>query len=348
MMAKRKRHRAAVVGCGGMSHAWVEAARAIRGVEIVALVDLNLDSARAVAQRHGLHDAAVHGDLTEALAATRPDVVFDVTVPAAHRDVAITAMQAGCHVMGEKPLADTMRRAREVVEVAGRSGRVFAVMQNRRCDPWIRAIRRFLERGGIGEIAEIHADFFIGAHFGGFRQTMRHPLLLDMAIHTFDAARLLSGADPRRVTCHSSNPRHSWYEHDASAVAIFEMSNGIVFSYRGSWCSDGLPTKWESTWRIVGSQGTVTWDGGEGIEVERFVAGNRRQGLIHSGRRVRIPVRRLRYSGHAGMIREFLEAVDQGRTPETVGHENIKSLAMSLGAVASADAGSTIDIDQLQ
>src|SRR6266581_2652143 len=72
----------------------------------------------------------------------------------------------------------------------------------------------------------------IGAHFEGFRQHMRHVLLLDMAIHTFDAARLLTGADPVSVYCKEWNPVGSWYDHDASAVAFFEMTNGIVYTYR--------------------------------------------------------------------------------------------------------------------
>ncbi len=58
---------------------------------------------------------------------------------------------------------------------------------------------------------------------------MTHVLLLDMAIHTFDAARLISSADPVGVYCHEWNPAGSWYDRDASAAAIFEMSNG--------WCT---------------------------------------------------------------------------------------------------------------
>lgn len=338
----------AVVGCGAMARAWIATAKAVRGARIVALVDLNPDNARQRAEQFQLPPSVVYGDLHKALAEAKPDVVFDVTVPAAHHDVAVAAMRAGCDVMGEKPLADTMTRARAVVEEARRTGRVFAVMQNRRCDPHIRAIQRFLRRGGIGAIAEIHGDFFIGAHFGGFRQTMQHPLLLDMAIHTFDAARMLSGADPRRVMCHSFNPAHSWYEHHASAAAVFEMTDGIVFTYRGSWCSDGLPTTWEASWRIVGSRGTLTWDGAADIRVERFDRLADRKELIHRGRSAAVPVRPLRHTGHDGMIREFLAALDRGREPATVGEDNIKSLAMSLGAVASAERGRAVDIDSLR
>ena len=52
--------------------------------------------------------------------------------------------------------------------------------------------------------------------------------------------RLLTAADPVSVYCHEWNPAGSWYDHDASAVAFFEMSDGLVYTYRGSWCAEGL------------------------------------------------------------------------------------------------------------
>ena len=97
---------------------------------------------------------------------------------------------------------------------------------------------------------------------------MEHVLLLDMAIHTFDAARLIAGADPVAVYCKEWNPPGSWYDHDASAVAVFEMSGGIVYTYRGSWCAEGLNTSWECDWRVIGTQGSVTWDGAEAFSAQ--------------------------------------------------------------------------------
>ena len=97
---------------------------------------------------------------------------------------------------------------------------------------------------------------------------MPHVLLVDMAIHTFDTARYISGADPVSVYCKEWNPAGSWYERDSSAIAIFEMSNGLVYTYRGSWCSEGLNTTWESDWRIVGQNGSLKWDGGQGFAAQ--------------------------------------------------------------------------------
>ena len=84
------------------------------------------------------------------------------------------------------------------------------------------------------------------AEFVGFRDPMEHVLLRDMAVHTFGSARFLTGADPLTGFGTSWNPGGSWYAHGASAAVTSEMTGGVVFTYRGSWCTEGLPTAWES------------------------------------------------------------------------------------------------------
>jgi len=169
---------------------------------------------------------------------------------------------------------------------------------------------------------------------------MKHVLLLDMAIHSFDQARLISGADAVAVYCREWNPRGSWYAHDASAIAIFEMSNGIVFTYRGSWCSEGLNTSWQCDWRAIATRGSVSWDGEETFRAQ---AVDKDEGFIRPMRDVPVPISdRAKKDGHAGCIRDFIECVRAGRVPETVCTDNIKSLAMVFGAIKSAESGKRV------
>jgi predicted dehydrogenase len=216
-------------------------------------------------------------------------------------------------------------------------------MQNRRYDPQIRRLRTFLSTGTIGRVTTVNSDFYIGAHFGGFRDRMRHVLLVDMAIHTFDAARYLMSADAISVYCKEWNPPGSWYDHDASAVAVFEMSERIVYTYRGSWCAEGLNTTWESRWHIVGDRGSVIWDGAESYRAEVV---KRSGGFRTEMQSLAVPPAstRSKSGGHAGAIREFVACVLDGRTPETIASDNIKSLAMVLGAVQSAETGAPFRI----
>jgi len=337
---------AVMVGCGGISGAWLRALKDMPDVRIVGFVDLVEENARRRAEEYGdgaSGIAAIGGDLAEMLERTRPDVVFDCAIPEAHCDITLTALAHGCHVLGEKPLADSMENARRLVAAADQAGRVFAVIQNRRYDANIRRVRDVVASGAIGPLTTVNCDFYIGAHFGGFRDHMRHVLLLDMAIHTFDAARLLTGADPVAVYCHEWNPAGSWYDHDASAIAVFEMSGGIVYTYRGSWCAEGLNTTWECDWRLIGQQGTITWDGATGIrgEVVATTGGFRSEMAdlvvpeVDPGEKV---------GGHAGNIREFVRCVRDGTVPETAAADNIRSLAMVFGAIESAETGKRVGI----
>jgi len=329
--------KAVLVGCGNMSKAWLNAATKMRGLAIVGMVDISIDAARRRAAEYQLPESVVFGSLAEALAATKPDMVFDVTIPAAHKSVTIEALQAGCHVLGEKPMAEKLEDAQQMVAAAKQAGKLYAVIQNRRYEPGIRRVRKTLDTGGIGSLAELHVDFYLGPHFGGFREEMAHPLLVDMAIHTLDAARFISQADPVTVYCHGFNPAHSWYKGKTSAVAIFEMSDGIVFTYRGSWCAQGLHTTWEGQWRIIGSKGSLTWDGAQGIAAQqvRHTPGQ----YFGDATNLDIPEVELEHTHHAGIIREFVDCVRTGKTPLTICEDNIKSLAMVLAAVKSAESG---------
>lgn len=332
-----------LAGCGGITRAWLEAIKNIPEIQMVGFMDLVESAARGRAEQFGWTDAAIGTDLPAILDATRPDAVFDCTIPEAHIQVTLEALRHGCHVLGEKPLADSMAHAREMVAAAQAAGKTYAVIQNRRYDPNIRRLRAFLEAGAIGEITTVNCDFYIGAHFGGFRDRMKHVLLLDMAIHTFDAARLISGADATAVFCHEWNPVGSWYDHAASAVAIFEMTQGIVCTYRGSWCAEGLKTTWECDWRIVGTKGSVKWDGATGFEAQVVAEPG---GFMSKMQDLELPPfdNPAKIGSHGGVIRDFVRCVQTGATPETIGSDNIKSLAMVFGAIESAEAGARVVI----
>lgn len=343
--------RAVLAGCGAMSGAWLRAAAQVEGLEVVGLVDLREAAARARQAEFGLGGAGVGTDLGAILQQTQPDVLFDCTVPEAHYDNALLAFRHRIHVLGEKPLADSLPRAREMVEAARQAGCIHAVIQNRRYDPNIRRVRRFLAGGTIGPLTTLNADFYIAAHFGGFRDIMEHVLLLDMAIHTFDAARLITGQDPLSVYCLEWNPQGSWYRHGASAMAIFEMTGGVVFNYRGSWCAEGFHTTWESSWRAIGTRGTLLWDGGEQLKasvVESPAPGLDKSpdGLFSTHREMELPGLdpQDRIGGHAGLIREMVECIRFGGVPETASSDNIKSLAMVFAAIESASSGRRVRV----
>ncbi len=332
-----------LVGCGGISRAWVRPLLEKKEASLIGLVDINPQAAEKLASQFNLKNVAIETNLTSALQCLKPDAVFDCTTPESHYPVALTAFQHHCHVLAEKPMADTLAHARTLVETAAKKNLVYAIIQNRRYNRWIRGIVRLVRSRKIGTLTTLTSDFFIGAHFGGFRDRMKHVLLLDMAIHTFDAARFISGADPVSVFCREWNPAGSWYDYDASAIALFEMTGGLVYSYRGSWCAEGMNTSWESAWRLIATKGSAIWDGGGNCQAERVKG---KTGFKRELEKVEVkfPEFPASQEGHAGLIDEFLRCVRQGKKPLTSGEDNIKSLAMVIAAIESSQKNKVVKV----
>lgn len=331
--------RAVLAGCGAMSKGWLEAAAstpALRdGITLVGLVDVDREAAERRAGQQQLNGVAIGTDLAAMITDTGAELLLDVVPPGARRAVVETGLQLGCHVLSEKPMAVSLEDGEALVRAAAAAKRLHAIVQNRRYNSGVRRIRALLECGTLGVLNAVHSDFFVGAHFGGFRDLMQHALLLDMAIHTFDAARFMSGKTPLAVYCHEGNPNGSWFSHGSVANAIFEFTDDVVVTYRGSWSAEGANTSWDASWRIVGSNGTLLWDGGDGLTA-RVVDGD--QGFIRPLREIEIPPPgdAGQVNGHASVLSDFLDAIASGREPETSGRDNLKSLGMVFGAIESA------------
>ncbi len=326
---------ALLIGAGGMGRTWAKNLVANPDVCLAGWVDIRPDAA-AQAARELQISAGYYGDsLSTALATIKPDFVVDVTIPEAHHDVTLTCLNAGIPVIGEKPMAVSMEQARAMVAAAERTGVRYMVSQSRRYDARLWAYRNLIQQ--VGEIGILDADFYIGAHFGGFRDEMANVLLLDMAIHTFDAARYLLGdSTPVSVYCEEFNPRWSWYKGAAGATAIFEMANGARFTYRGCWAAEGQHTSWESEWRAVGSQGSAKWDGHAAITADVVVE----QGGFHAKcHHITATAASDIAHGIAGSLKDFVHSYRTGATPMGDCRDNIKSLAMVFGAIESAKTG---------
>jgi predicted dehydrogenase len=118
------------------------------------------------------------------------------------------------------------------------------------------------------------------------------------------------------------------------------MTGGLRYTYRGSWCAEARHTSWEAEWRVVGPNGTATWDG-HAAPVAEVVVG---AGGFHSQFEPRTAEVAEIPSGIAGSLRDFLHALETGAVPMGECHDNIKSLAMVFAAIESAATGTRVAI----
>jgi predicted dehydrogenase len=321
------------VGAGAMGGVWLDVLRQSRDVELVAVVDLDPARARESATVAGLPGAAVFASLPEALDAVAADAVLNATVPEAHAEVSTVALLAGLDVLCEKPVADTLSAALSMTAAAEVTGRLLMVSQSRRYWRNLVALRQQVEQ--LKPLGFATCSFFRGPRFAGFREAMPYPLLNDMAIHQFDLARDLIGAEPLTVSCQSFNPGWSWFAGDAAAEVDVEFANGIRFLFSGSWCSPGMETSWNGSWRLSGAGGTAVWDG-DSEPVAEKAPGEPILGVPGSGP-----------EEIAGPLAEFVAAVRSGSVPSGEVHNNVLSLAMTAAAVRSASTGQRVVIADL-
>jgi predicted dehydrogenase len=313
--------RGVVVGAGYLGPFWARELVESPDTEIVAWVDLDAARVRSAAEAAGLDGLPTGDALGRMLAEHEPDFVVNVTAPGAHHPVTLAALAHGAAVLSEKPMATSLAEARDMVAASEDAGRLLMVSQNRRYMPELAAFRETVE--SLGTLSSLGCEFFRHHRDGAaeFLLGFPQPLLLDMAIHLFDAARAITGADPVSVYCESYNPPWSWYAGPAAAVAVFEMTGGLRFSFTGNWAAPGDETSWTGAWRAVGEHGTADWDGEE----------------VDPG-----PPDRFR--GLEGALRDFVDALRTGSVPLGECHDNLRSLAMCHAAVESAALGAPVPV----
>src|SRR6266542_285947 len=252
-------------------------------------------------------------------------------------DAALTtaALEAGFHVLVEKPFAETLKCAQDLVDLAASRDRTLMVSQNYRFFPAARAAARLVADGGLGRLYAISIDFRRNAAAPPRPRRRHHsdtqPLLVDMSIHHFDLLRMLLGREPDSISCDSVAASWSGFDGPPAALASIRFGD-VVVGYRGSWISAGPITPWAGEWRMEFEDGQVYWTsrGDRGVLNDRVVIRPRR------GRPRVVPLSPMARIDRAGTLTEFATSVREGREPETSGRNNLGTLAFTLAAVQSA------------
>jgi len=146
-----------VIGTGFIGPAHVEALRRIPNIEVAALADIDDETARTKAQMLGID--ACYGDYRELLAREDIDVVHVCTPNHLHYTMSKEALEAGKHVVCEKPLATVSGEAEELTALAEQKGLINAVHFNVRYYPLMSHIRQMVEKGDMGKIYSIHGSY---------------------------------------------------------------------------------------------------------------------------------------------------------------------------------------------
>jgi predicted dehydrogenase len=333
------------VGAGGWGFSWLDIVQASPHWQLAAVVDRDPATLQRALQRAGLSASAGFTTLEAAVEAVDAAAALIVTPPETHAPVALAAAAHGLHCLVEKPIAGSVADAGAMVDAAERHGVALMVSQNYRFRRAAQTVRRLVQSRVIGDIGTVYINFQKAPPFTGFRAEMEQPLITDMAVHHFDQIRGLLGLEPEAVTATSWNPPWTWFKGDAAANVVFRMQCGARVIYTGSWVSRGWQTTWDGDWHIQGSGGEIHWADNRvailpnDVFTSVFVPGAR-----ETEGRIMADLVELAHEDRSASLAEFAQALAAGRVPEPSGRDNMRSLAMVLGARQAAATGETVRI----
>jgi predicted dehydrogenase len=333
-MSKTKPLRLLQIGMGGWGRSWAEhVVPKLKTVKAVAWVDANPDALEAARNALKLPKKACFASLKDALEVLEVDAVLITASAVVHAPIAIEALNAGLHVLVEKPFALTLEDAQAVNEVARVQQRTIMVSQNYRYQPAPQLVAQLVRDQTLGQVGVVHVDFRRDNMYPSPDQShlqWAQPLLLDMAIHHFDLMRFILAQDALELYSHAWNPTWSLYRDPASATVNLEFENNTVVNYRGSWVSPSPVTPWAGEWKLECEHGEISFTSRDN-HVPDMVK------LKKLGKRERkLELPELEFVGRAGSLNAFVQAIRTGTEPETSGRDNIKSLQLSLESIRSA------------
>jgi predicted dehydrogenase len=331
------------VGLGGWGRNWYRAYLANSSrISVVASVDSSPEALEAARAELGIPENRCHRSLGDALAATDAAAVLITANLPAHVPVAKAALEAGLHVLTEKPFAPSLREGEKLVELAARKNLVLMVSQNYRFYPAVRTVEATLAAGKLGTPTTISLCFrkyANAAEKAGHRHySLNHPMLTDMAIHHFDLMRLIVKARAVEVYCRTTNPSWSNFSGPPAAFGIITFENGVSLSYRGSWISHREDTSWAGSWAVECEKGALEWE-----SRRSETATEDRVTVTKLGKNpAQMALKPVKQLDRAGSLDTFLRAMRSGEEPECSGRDNIGTLELMFAMVKSAESGKPV------
>lgn len=275
-----------IIGCGGIAYGKHLPALAKQGdkAELVAFCDIELERAQKAAAEFGTENAAVGTDYKVMLADSSIDVVHVLTPNISHARITIEALEAGKHVMCEKPMAINSKEAQSMVDAAKRTGKKLTIGYQNRFRPDSLALYEACRTGDMGEVymAKAHAVRRRGVPTWGVFMDLEQqgggPLIdigthaLDLALWTMDNYKpnLVVGSVFHKLKDKpDGNIFGPWkpeeFKVEDSAFGYIKMENGATIMLEAAWALNMLDTK-EAQVTLFGTEAGAemfgdAWDG---------------------------------------------------------------------------------------
>lgn len=350
--------RGVLIGINGFAHYWRKVfipyvANVEQKIEVVGLYNRSEKGMDEACRDLGLTREQCYTDVRELLEATRPDFVMIVVPPQAREAVVDLALEYGCDIISEKPLALSMEACARIARKVKAHGKKMMLTMTHRMSQDKMTLRSEIMSGRHGPVANITGSLTVARQDGDYEDSWRHHMdyyyMFDASIHQLDILRSLAGSRAKKVFCKAWAPEWAAYKPVAAYNAIVEMENGVIANYMVSSCSAANLNWWYQDYIRVDCRDSVlvlddkkltahcgkkiSWDDEINITRENIVCD--------------IPLLPGKKWGNSLMLSQFIDWMNGAEMPENNIEDNLYSMALLFAAIESIETGREVEVQPI-
>ena len=335
-----------IIGCGGIAPAHIEGYLAFPGdAAVTVLADADLGRAQGLVEKYALKDARCVTDYHQAL--SEVDVVSICTPPSLHEAMAVDALEAGCHVLLEKPMAPSLKACAHILQVAKDRGRVLSVVVQSRYISGIRNAIDMVRSGAYGRLlfAQINSVWYRGQHYYDLSWRGRWTVegggcTLNHSIHHIDLLLWAKGM-PKTVQATMHNLNHANSEEEDCSLSTLVYEDGSVAQINSMLVAHGEMQLF--TFQME--------QAGIAIPFRPLASAVRSNGFPLPNESMEERLRedfssrpRLAFENHAGQIQNFLGAILRGEELIATGRDGYNCIELITSIYKSAVTGKPVSL----
>ena len=342
-----------IVGTGGMGGVWcrVSLPPNIKDglIEPVAAVDIVPDHLTNATTFLGLAPERCYTNMRVAFDENEADFVIVVVPPADHESVVDIALEHGCHILSEKPIADTMQASVRIAQKVAAAGKKMGVTMSHRFRRDITTLRQLIRSGEYGDLDYLVCRFTCAHRNRGewgetpFRYDIPDSLLIEGSVHHLDLlcdmASIGDGSLCETLYAQTWNTAWSDFTGDAQALVSMKMQNGRRIFYEGAKTNAVSLNQWGREYiRAECEKATLIMNHAQ-IESLPYGSGSGQRG---DGEPVEL-IEQPKWS-NAWLCEQFVRWLDGGPAMETNVQDNLQSVALIFAAIKSVRSEQAINV----
>lgn len=343
-----KKLRVGVIGCGSIAqHRHLPEYVANKNVQLVAVCDINAERAKEVA---GKYEVTAYTSYEDLLGSGEVDAVSVCTPNYLHAPISIAALDAGVHVLCEKPLATSKEEAEAMISAAKKSGKKLMIGHNQRFVSSHQKARQLIQSGEIGKIYSFRTAFGHGGpeqwsvegKEGWFFQKEKAFIgaMGDLGVHKADLLRFILGEEITEVGAFVETSAKDFADVDDNAVCVLKTESGIIGTLAASWA---YVSKEDNSTIIYGEKAILRLEDDPTNSL-----------IVHyaNGEIVNYQLGKIQSNDEGGqnnsfVVEKFVDSVLNDQEPEVSGEEGMKSLEVILAAIESNETRKIIKVQAM-